>query len=227
MHLVAPVDGAGDGLVAVGEPVVAGEGFGRALGDEKRVGDVGLFDLDEREAAGEAGVVLDRLLEFLGRRRADDRELALAEGALQLRHRFVERARAEDLVGLVEEEDDLAIGAQRPRETIEAIRSASAPAGGGAGDELGRGELDDDARIVPLDEALGEAADDAGLADAGRPDEAGAVGVPLGEDVAELVDLGLTTDDDVEASLDGGEREVVCPSAARTGIVAASRASIA
>ncbi len=58
----------------------------------------------------------------------------------------------------------------------------------GAGDELRRRDLDDDPRIVLLGEALREAMDDAGLADAGRPDQAGAVAVALGEHVERRVE---------------------------------------
>ncbi len=206
-----PGDRRGQRLVGVVDPVVLPEAEGHALQQQERVLFAGLLDLEQAEAPRQAGVGLDRAAVLLGRRRADDPQLAPGQRDLDLGHRLVEAARSEQLVDLVDEEDH------------RAARVAHLGADGGdllgeraararAREELGDDDLHEDPRLPGLGdrgEALGEAAHDRRLAHAGRADEAGAVGVPLGEHVEDLIDLGLAPDDLVELPFGRREREVV------------------
>ena len=79
--------------------------------DRDRVGDRRLADEHRLEAALERGVLLDVLAVLVERRRADRAELAAREHRLQQIGRVdraLRRARADDRVQLVDEEDDLA-----------------------------------------------------------------------------------------------------------------------
>ena len=61
---------------------------------------------------------------------------------------------------------------------------------------------------VERDDAVGEAARDGALADAGRAHQAGAVGAQLGEHVEGVLDSAVAPDHGVELPLGGGQREV-------------------
>ena len=85
--------------------------------DRDRVVDVGLADEHRLEAALERGVLLDVLAVLVERRRADRAQLAAGEHRLQqVRgvHGALGGAGADDRVQLVDEEDDLALGAPGP-----------------------------------------------------------------------------------------------------------------
>ncbi len=81
--------------------------------DRDRVGHRRLADEDRLEAALEGRVLLDVRAVLVERRRADGAQLAAREHRLQQvpgRHGALGRARADDRVQLVDEQDDL-----RPR----------------------------------------------------------------------------------------------------------------
>ena len=87
----------------------------QAAEDRDRVGDRRLADVDRLEAPLERRVLLDVLAVLVERRRADAAQLAAREHRLEhvaRVHRAFGRARADDRVQLVDEEDDL-----RPRWT--------------------------------------------------------------------------------------------------------------
>ena len=84
----------------------------QAAQDGDRVLDRRLADEDRLEAALERRVLLDVLLVLVERRRADAAQLAARERRLEhVRrvHRAFGRARADERVQLVDEEDDLAL----------------------------------------------------------------------------------------------------------------------
>ena len=83
--------------------------------DRDRVRDGRLADEDRLEAPLERGVLLDVLAVLVERRRADRAQLAAREHRLEQVRRVdgaLGRARADDRVQLVDEEDDLALRAR-------------------------------------------------------------------------------------------------------------------
>ena len=145
----------------------------QAAQDADRVLDGRLADDHRLEAALERGVLLDVLAVFVECRRADRMQLAARQHRLQ--HvgrvdRAFGRAGADDGVQLVDEEDDLALRVDdllqhrlQPLLELAAILRA--------GDERAHVEGDDllvlqAFRHVAAHDALGEALDDGGLADA-------------------------------------------------------------
>src|SRR5438876_4207222 len=85
----------------------------QATQDRDRVRDRRLADEDRLEAPLEGGVLLDVLAVLVERRRADRAQLAAGEHRLEQVRRVdgaLGRARADDRVQLVDEEDDLALG---------------------------------------------------------------------------------------------------------------------
>ena len=139
------------------------------------------------------------------RRRADGVELAAGKHRLeQVRgvHRALGRARADDGVELVDEQDDLALGVLDLLEDgLEPLLELAAELG--AGDERAEVERDDALVLEPLghvaaDDALGEPLDDGRLADAGLADEDRVVLGPPAEDLDDPADLVVAADDRVE-----------------------------
>ena len=111
-------------------------------------------------------------------------------------------ARAHQDVQLVDEGDDLSLGLGDLLEHgLEALLELTAVHG--AGDERGDVEGDELFALEALgdvarDDALGEAFDDGGLADAGLADEDGVVLGAPGEHLADAADLAVAADDRVE-----------------------------
>ena len=176
-----------------------------AAQDRDRVLDGRLADLDRLEAALERGVLLDVLAVLVERRRADGPQLAAGEHRLE-EVRGVDGALrgagADDRVQLVEEEDHgpgrvgdlLEDGLQALLELAAVLR---------AGEQRADVERDDAPvaqrlRDVAGDDALGEALDDRGLADAGLADEHGVVLRAAREDLDDAADLVVAADDRVE-----------------------------
>ena len=161
------------GLVAVLE----------AAQDRDRVLDAGLADEHLLEAALQRGVLLDVLAELVERRRADEAELAAGQHRLEhvagIHRRLPGRPGPDDGVQLVDERDDLAVGRLDLLEhRLEPLLELAAVLG--PGDH--RAEVEGDEPLaaqglgdVAVDDALGEALDDGGLADAGLADEDGVV----------------------------------------------------
>ena len=173
--------------------------------DRDRVVDVGLADHDRLEAPLECGVGLDVLAVLVERRRADGAELAACE------HRLQEvggvdgalgSAGSDDRVELVDEEDDAAGGLlDLVQDGLQALLELAAVLG--AGEEGADVERDHAAvakrvRDVAVDDSLGEALDDRGLAHAGLADQDGVVLGPAREHLDHTADLLVAADDGVE-----------------------------
>ena len=176
-----------------------------AAQDRDRVADVRLADEDRLEAPLERGVGLDVLAELVERGRADGAELAAGEHRLQEVggvHRALGCAGADDRVELVDEEDDAARRLlDLVRDGLESLLELAAVLR--AGEERADVERDHAAvaeRVghVAVDDALGEALDDRGLADAGLADQDGVVLRAAREHLDHAADLLVAADDGVE-----------------------------
>ena len=187
----------------------------QAAEDRDRVLDGRLADHDRLEAALERGVLLDVLAVLVERRGADGAQLAAGEHRLeQVRgvDGALRGARADDRVQLVEEQHDLAAGVLDLLEHgLQALLELAAVLR--AGEQRADVERDDAAVAQRLgdvagDDALGEALDDRGLADAGLADEDGVVLRAAAEDLDDAADLVVAADDGVEAAVAGGLGEV-------------------
>ena len=114
-------------------------------------------------------------------------------------------------VDLVDEHDDVAAGADLLEHLLQALLEVTAVAG--AGDqraEVERVELLVLQRLghLALDDRLGQALDDGGLADAGLADQHRVVLGAAAEHLHQALDLLLAPDDRVELALAGGLGEV-------------------
>ena len=183
--------------------------------DRDGVFDRRLADVDLLEAALERGILLDELAVLVERRRADHAQLAAREHGLEhvgCRDRPLAAARAHQHVQLVDEGDDAAVGlgdllehGLEPLLELAAVHRSGHERRDVEGDQLlVLQRLGDVAR----DDALGEAFDDGGLADAGLADEHGVVLGAAGEHLADAADLAVAPDDGVELALAGAVGEV-------------------
>ncbi len=167
------------------------------------------------EAAFERRVLLDVLAVFVERGRADRVQLAARQHRLE--HvggveRAFGRARADHRVQLVDEQDDLALGIddflehglQALLELAPILRS---------GNQRAHVERDDFLFLQTLgniaaDDALRQALDDGGLADAGLADEHRVVLRAARQHLDHATDLVVAADDRVELALLSQRREV-------------------
>ncbi len=172
--------------------------------------DRGLVDADLLEAALQRGVALEVLAVLVERGRADRLQLTARERGLEDRggvDRALGGACADEVVELVDEQDDVAALGDLLHHLLQALLELAAVLG--AGDQGGQVERVDLLVLEQLGhlgagDALGEALDDGGLADAGLADEHGVVlGAPR-EDLHDPLDLGLAPHAGVELAL-GGE----------------------
>ena len=173
-----------------------------------------LLDADLLEAPLERGVALEVLAVLVERRRADRLELAAGERRLQDRGR-VDRAlggaRADEIVELVDEQDDVAALGDLLHHLLQALLELAAVLR--AGDQRGQVERVDllvlqQVRHLVRADAGGEALDDGGLADTRLADQNGVVLRAAREDLHHALDLGLPADDGVELALGGELRQV-------------------
>ena len=207
------VGGGVEGLVGDDEFVVFFVTALDALEDLDGLFDGRLLDEDRLEAAFEGGVVLDMFAVFVKGGCADDLELAAAEGGLEDVggvDAAAGRACADEHMDFIDEEDGAAVDDLFDN-FFEAFLKLAAVHG--AGDEAADVEHEDalvEERLghVAVDDALGEAFDDGGLANAGLADEGGVVLVAAAEDLDNALDLHLAADDRVEAPLFSGGGEV-------------------
>src|SRR4051794_34159618 len=186
----------------------------QTLEDLDRVRERRLHHLDGLEAPLEGRVLLDVLAVLVERRRTDRLQLTTGQ------HRLEDRGgvdgalggtRTDERVDLVDEDDDVAAGADLLEDLLEPLLEVTAVAATGherpevEGVELlvleGLGHL-------ALDDVLGETLDDGGLADAGLTDEDRVVLRAAGQHLHDPLDLFLTSDDRVELALPGSLREV-------------------
>ena len=203
-----------EGLVGDGDPVVRLVAVAQALEDLDGVGDRGLLDLDRLEAPLERRVLLEVLAVLVERGGADGLELAAGEHRLEDRRR-VDRALGgpgpDEGVELVDEQDDVAAGADLLEDLLEPLLEVAAVAGAGdEGAEVERVELlagEGLGHVVGRDR-LGEALDDGGLADAGLTDEHRVVlGAPR-QHLHDPLGLAVAADDRVELLVPGELGEV-------------------
>ena len=154
-----------------------------------------LLDAHLLEAALESGVTLEVLAVLVERRRADRLELAARERRLEDRGRVdraLGRARADEIVELVDEEDDVAPLLDLLHDLLQPLLELAAVLR--AGDEGGKVErvdllaLEDLGHLVRAD-SLRQALDDGGLADARLADEDGVVLLAPREDLHDPLDL--------------------------------------
>ena len=156
--------------------------------DGDRVLDRWFVDQHGLESALQRGVLLDVLAVLVERRRADGVQLAPGEHGLQHLgrvHRALAGAGADHGVQLVDEEDDRALRVRDLLEHgLEALLELAAVLG--PGDQRADVEREDALVLEPFrhvaaHDALGQALDDGGLADAGFADEHGVVLGPPGQ----------------------------------------------
>ena len=208
------------GEVAVGE---VGRGHDRLIGEAHRVvglvavleanqdldgvADRGLLDLDRLESALEGRVLLEVLAVLLERGGANGLQLAPGQHRLEDRggvDRALGGTGADQGVDLVDEEHDVTAALDLFEHLLETLLEVASIAG--AGDE---GAEVEGVEILALEvlghflghDALGEAFDDGGLADAGLADEDRVVLGAPGEDLHDSLDLADPPDDRVELAL--------------------------
>ena len=173
-----------------------------------------LLDHDRLEAALERGVALDVLAVLVERRGADALELAARERRLEDVggvDRALGRARADERVQLIDEQDRVVGVAQLLDDLLEALLELAAVLG--AGDERADVERQDalvEQRLgdVARDDPMGQALGDRRLADAGLADQRRVVLGPAGQDLDDPLDLLLAADDRVELAGARGVGEV-------------------
>ncbi len=188
------------GLVAVAQALEDLDG----LLDARRV------DADLLEAALQRAVALEVLAVLVERGRADRLQLAAGEGRLEdgsCVDRALGGARADEIVQLVDEQDDVAALGDLLHHLLEALLEFAAVLR--TGDERRQVERVDLLVLQQLGHVAGgdarrQALDDGGLADAGLADQHRVVLRAPREDLHDPLDLGLATDDGVELAL-GGE----------------------
>ena len=182
----------------------------QAAQDRDRVRDGRLADEDGLEAPLERRVLLDVLAVLVERRRADRAQLAAREHRLQQVRRVdgaLGRARADDRVQLVDEEDDLALGVLDLLEHgLDPLLELAAVLR--AGEQGADVERPDALALQALghvagDDPLGEPLDDRGLPHAGLADQDGVVLRPAREHLDHAPDLLVAADDRVELALLG------------------------
>ena len=173
------------------------------------MGHGGLFDLDGLEAALEGGVLLQMLAVLVERRGADGLQLAPGQHRLEDAGGVdgaLGRPRTHQGVELVDEEDDVAAGADLLQDLLQPLLEVAAVAGpGDQGAEVEGVELlaPEGLGHVAGDDHLGQSLDDGGLADAGFADEDGVVLVAAGQHLHDPLDLLVPADDRVELLLPG------------------------
>src|SRR3954470_8484132 len=187
--------GGHEGGVGDADPVVRLVAVPQALEDLDRVLQRRLADLDGLEAALESGVLLQVLAVLVERGGTDGLQLTAGEHRLEDAggvDRALGGTRTDEGVDLVDEQDDVAAGADLLEDLLQPLLEVTAVAG--TGDE--RTEVEGVELLVlqrlghlPLDDALGQALDDGGLADAGLADEDRVVLGPPGEDLHDPLDL--------------------------------------
>ena len=184
--------------------------------DRHGVVDGGLAHVDLLEAALQRRILLDALAVLVERRGADHTQFTAGQHGLEhvaRVHRALARGTgADDRVQLVDEGDDLPLGLlDLGEDGLEALLELAAVLGAGhhrcevEGDEAAALER---IRHVAGHEALGEALDDGGLADAGLADQHGVVLGATCEHLHDAADLLIAADHRVELAVAGPLGEV-------------------
>ncbi|GMA18154.1 hypothetical protein GCM10025862_01750 [Arsenicicoccus piscis] len=186
----------------------------QALQDLDGVRQRRLGDLDGLEAPLQGGVLLDVLAVLVERGRADRLQLAAGQHRLE-DARCVDGALGstgtDEGVDLVDEQDDVAAGADLLEDLLQPLLEVTAVAA--AGDQSAEVEgvellVLERLGHVSAHDVLGQALDDGGLADAGLADQDGVVLGAAGQHLHDPLDLLLAPDDRVELALTGGLGQV-------------------
>ena len=168
----------------------------------------GLFDrrfvdIDRLEAALQGGVAFDIFAVLVQRCRADALQLAPGKGRFEdvgRVHRAARRARADQHVDLVDEQD--AIGAfeflDDPLEPFLELAAIDRPGHQAADVQLQHPLFQQRFGDIAADDALGQSLDDGRFAHAGVADEGRVVLGAAGQDLDDALDLGLPPDDRVQ-----------------------------
>ena len=167
----------------------------------------GRIDLDRLEAALERAVLLD-VLAVLGRgRRADAPDLAARQRRLQDVRRVERpfgRARADQRVQLVDEDDDVRVVGQLLHDRLEALFELTAVLRAGDDQRDVEGEnplVREEMRHVAVDDLLRQPLDDRRLADARLADQHGVVLGAAAEHLLHALELVLAADQRIELVL--------------------------
>ena len=174
----------------------------------------GLLDLDRLEAALEGGVLLEVLAVLVEGGRADGLQLATGQHRLEdgggVDGAF-RRAGTDERVDLVDEQHDVATGADLLEHLLQALLEVTAVAApGDQGTEVEGVELLAGQGLGDLvgHDPLGQPLDDGRLAHARLADQHGVVLGAAGQDLHDPLDLLLTTDDRVELAVPCQLREI-------------------
>lgn len=186
----------------------------QTLEDLDRVRQRRLGHLDRLETALKGRVLLQVLAVLVERRGTDRLQLATGQHRLQDRggvDRALGGARTHQGVELVDEQDDVAAGADLLEDLLQPLLEVTAVAGA----RHQRAEVQRVEVLVlqglghlALDDGLCEAFDDRRLADAGLADEHGVVLRTAGQHLHDPLDLLLAPDDRVELGLTSGLGEI-------------------
>ena len=204
-------DGGGhQGRILDADAVMDFVALAQAAEDRNGVFDRRLVDQNGLETALESGVLFDVLAIFVERGRADAVQLAASQHGLEQVagvHGAFGLACADHGVQLVDKEDDLAFGRlDFLEDRFEALLEFAAELG--SGDQRAHVERDDFLIFqtfghVAADDALGEAFDDGGLADARLADEHRIVLGAAGQDLDHAPDFFVAADHRIELVLLG------------------------
>ncbi len=211
---VGQVGGGDHGLVGDRHAVVRLVAVAQALQDLDGVAEGRLVDLDRLETALQGGVLLQVLAVLVEGGGADGLQLAAGQHRLQDRRRVdgpLGRAGTDERVQLVDEEDDVAPGADLLEHLLQALLEVTAVAGPGDQRPEVQGvellALDRLGNVVG-DDLLGQPLDDGRLADAGLADEHRVVLGAARQHLHDPLDLALPADDRVELAFSGQLGEV-------------------
>ncbi len=186
----------------------------QALEDLDGVGQRRLGHLDRLEPALERGILLDVLAVLVEGGGADDLQLTTGQHGLEdggRVDRALGRAGADEGVDLVDEQHDVAAGADLLEHLLQPLLEVTAVAA--AGDQ---GAEVEGVELLVLEglghlaahDVLGQALDDGGLADAGLADEHRVVLGAAGQHLHDPLDLFLASDDRVELALARGGGQI-------------------
>ena len=181
----------------------------QALEDLDRVRERGLADLDRLEAPLEGSVLLEVLAVFLDGRRADRLQLAAGQHRLENARRVdcaFGCAGADQGMNLVNEQDDVAAGANLLQDFLQPLLEVTAIAA--AGDQCAEVKgvqllVFEVFRNFGLDNGLRQAFDHGGFAHAGFADQNRIVLRPAGQDLHDPLDFLFPANNRVELSFAG------------------------
>ena len=185
-----------------------------ALQDPDTVLDRGLVDRDGLEAAFERAVLFDVLAVFGKGRRADDLDLAAAESRLQNVggvHAALGIARADNVMHLVDDEDDVAVAADLFDQALHAAFKLAAELRPGHERRQVKQKYLLSLQLIrhfSVRDPLGQALGDGRLADARLADQAGIVFLTAVEDLDHTLQFLGPADHGVQLALGGACRQV-------------------